>query len=237
MLHFSRFLFLINFQRHMHSICVWNMIKQSKTLQTRYDWTYIYDKYYIRTRVYVFLFSVKKRMFELSRVWPWRWPRGGPHTWYLSAQSFITLLKLVWRGQDIVALNEWKKKCVGLQRTWVSKRTVIIFFFSGSKLIFKNRYRVLRISNLNWLFLFLINLSYSTHIWNAYIAGKQSKSLQTRYVTTYIYDRYYIRTHVYVFLFSVEKRVFELSWVWPWRWPRGGYPMHGIYRPRLSLDY
>ncbi len=43
---------------------------------------------------------------------------------YLSAGSFITLLKLVWREYDIVAMNEWKKKWVGLQRTWVSKRTV-----------------------------------------------------------------------------------------------------------------
>ncbi len=42
--------------------------KQSKSLQTRYDRTHIYDKYYIRTHVYVFLFSVKKRVFELSRV-------------------------------------------------------------------------------------------------------------------------------------------------------------------------
>ncbi len=48
---------------------------------------------------------------------------GVPHTWYLSAQSFIGLLKLVWREYDIVAMNEWKKKCVVLQRTWVSKRT------------------------------------------------------------------------------------------------------------------
>ncbi len=76
-LRFSRIFFLINFQCHMHSICVWNMIKQSKSLKTRYDTTYIYDKYYIRTHVYVFLFSVKKRVFELSRVWPSRWPRGG----------------------------------------------------------------------------------------------------------------------------------------------------------------
>ncbi len=49
---------------------------------------------------------------------------GVPHTWYLSAQSFIRLLKLVWREYDIVAMNEWKNKCVGLQWTWVSKRTV-----------------------------------------------------------------------------------------------------------------
>ncbi len=52
----------------MHSICVWDMIKQSKPLQTRYDAIYIYDRYNIRTHVYVFLFSVKKRVFELSRV-------------------------------------------------------------------------------------------------------------------------------------------------------------------------
>ncbi len=50
---------------------------------------------------------------------------GVPHTWYLSAQSFITLLKLICGEYDIVAMNEWKKKCVGLHRTWVSKRTVI----------------------------------------------------------------------------------------------------------------
>ncbi len=49
---------------------------------------------------------------------------GVPHTWYLSAQPFIALIKLAWRQLDIVAMNEWKKKWVGLQRTWVSKRTV-----------------------------------------------------------------------------------------------------------------
>ncbi len=52
----------------MHSIFVWNVIKQSKPLQTRYDSTYIYDRYYVRTRAYVFLFSVKTPIFELSRV-------------------------------------------------------------------------------------------------------------------------------------------------------------------------
>ncbi len=55
----------------MHSICVWNMIKQSKSLQTRYGTAHIYDRYYIRTRVYVFLFSVKNaclnyREFDLE---------------------------------------------------------------------------------------------------------------------------------------------------------------------------
>ncbi len=52
----------------MHSICVWNMIKQSKPLQTRYNTINIYDRYYVRTHVYMFLFSAKKRVFELSRV-------------------------------------------------------------------------------------------------------------------------------------------------------------------------
>ncbi len=49
---------------------------------------------------------------------------GVPHEWYLSAQPFITRIKLVWREYDIVAKNEWKKKCVCLQMTWISKRTV-----------------------------------------------------------------------------------------------------------------
>ncbi len=54
---------------------------------------------------------------------------GVPHTWCLSAQSFITLLKIVLREYAIVAMNEWKKKCVGLQRAWVSKRTVLQLSF------------------------------------------------------------------------------------------------------------
>ncbi len=62
---------------------------------------------------------------------------------------------------------------------------------------------------------------------------KQSKPLQTRYYKTYIYDRYYIRTHVYLFLFSVIKRVFELSRVYL-EGDLVGYPMHGIYRRSLS---
>ncbi len=70
-------------------------IKQSKPLQTRYDMTYINDRYHIRTHVYVFLFSVKNaclnyREFDLEDDLV-----GALHTWYLSAQSFITLLKLV----------------------------------------------------------------------------------------------------------------------------------------------
>ncbi len=79
----------------MHSICVWNIIEQSKPLQTKYDTTYISARYFMRTHVYVFLFSVKNaylnyREFDLGGDLV-----GVPHTWYLSAQSFITLLKLV----------------------------------------------------------------------------------------------------------------------------------------------
>ncbi len=79
----------------MHSICVWDMIKQSKSPQTRYDTTYIYDRYYIRKHVHVFLFSVKNaclnyRQFDLENDLV-----GVPHTWYLSTKSFITVLKLV----------------------------------------------------------------------------------------------------------------------------------------------
>ncbi len=50
---------------------------------------------------------------------------GVPHTWYLSAQSFITQLKLFWRELYMGAMDNWKKKCVGLQWKWVSKRTVL----------------------------------------------------------------------------------------------------------------
>ncbi len=81
--HFSCCLFLINLQRHMHSMCVWNMINQSKSLQTRYETTYMYDRYYM-------CFSVKEREFDLEGDLV-----GVPHTWNLSAQPFITLLKLI----------------------------------------------------------------------------------------------------------------------------------------------
>ncbi len=55
--HASFFLF---YMRHMHSKCAWNMIKQSESLQTRYNTTHIFDNYYVRTHVHVFIFNVKK---------------------------------------------------------------------------------------------------------------------------------------------------------------------------------
>ncbi len=60
---------------------------------------------------------MKIRVLEFSRVWPWRWPRGIPHTWYLSAQCFITVLNRVWRESDIVAMNERKKNVSVCKRT------------------------------------------------------------------------------------------------------------------------
>ncbi len=48
-----------------------------------YDATHIYD----RTHVYIYIYE--KREFDLEGGLV-----GAPHTWYLSAQSFITLLKL-----------------------------------------------------------------------------------------------------------------------------------------------
>ncbi len=55
--------------------------------------TYIHDRYYIRTHVYVFLFRLKNaclnyREFDLEGDLV-----GVPETWYLSTQSFMTLLK------------------------------------------------------------------------------------------------------------------------------------------------
>ncbi len=82
MLHFPRFLFLVNFQRHMYSLCVCNMIKQGKSLQTRYAATDIYDRYYIRTHVYDFYDFDPKVTSWVDHI----------HGIY---RPFMTLLKLV----------------------------------------------------------------------------------------------------------------------------------------------
>ncbi len=59
----------------------------------------------------MFLFSVKKRVFDLEddfvRV---------PHRRYLLGQSFITIWKLVWGELEMAMINR-KMKCVDLQRT------------------------------------------------------------------------------------------------------------------------
>ncbi len=38
----------------------------------------------------------------------------------------IYMAKLVWRELNMVATDNWKKKCANLQRIWVGKRTVIL---------------------------------------------------------------------------------------------------------------
>ncbi len=93
--HFSRLLCLKkNSATYAYHIYVgYDKTKQTPSNKIRYD-IYI-QRYYIRTHVYVFLFSVKNaclnyREFDLEGDLA-----GVPHTWYLSAQSFITLLKLV----------------------------------------------------------------------------------------------------------------------------------------------
>ncbi len=50
---------------------------------------------------------------------------GEPHTCYLSAQSFIKLVKLVWREYEHGGYGWEEKEMCQLQRTWVSKRTVL----------------------------------------------------------------------------------------------------------------
>ncbi len=81
----------------MHSICMWHMIKQGKPVQTRHDTTHIYDRYNVRTHMYVFLISVKTACLNYREFDIVGGLVGVSHTWYLSAQSFITLFKLVGR--------------------------------------------------------------------------------------------------------------------------------------------
>ncbi len=55
----------------------------------------------------MFLFSVKKRVFELSRVWPWRWPRRGtPYMVFIGPVFHCTIktcLMRVWHcGYELV---------------------------------------------------------------------------------------------------------------------------------------
>ncbi len=48
---------------------------------------------------------------------------GVPHAWYLSGQSLLTRLNLVWRELDMVAMNNWTKNCISLKRTIPSHTT------------------------------------------------------------------------------------------------------------------
>ncbi len=55
---------------------------------------HIYDRYYTRPHVYMSLFSVKRACLNYREVDLEDGLVGVPHTWFLSAQSFIALLKL-----------------------------------------------------------------------------------------------------------------------------------------------
>ncbi len=101
---------------------------------------------------------------------------GVPHTWYLSAQSFISLLKLVWREYDIVTMNELKKKCVGLQRTWVSKRTVCLPLTP-----------VVWLCQVDWVLPLPALLSLTVHGWNSIYKHQSRLNAQnTENYLTYI---------------------------------------------------
>ncbi len=69
----------------MHSICVWNMIKQSKLLQTRCDTTYKYDRYYIKHMYMCSSLVLKYACLNYSEFDLEGDLVGMPHTWYLSA--------------------------------------------------------------------------------------------------------------------------------------------------------
>ncbi len=80
----------------MHSICVWNMIIHSTSLQTRYNTPCTYNRCYVRTNVYAFLFSVEKTRVGINCEFDLEGDLVGVrHGWNLLGQSFITLLKLV----------------------------------------------------------------------------------------------------------------------------------------------
>ncbi len=76
------------------------------------------------TQVYLFYWIVKSTCFNYRDFDLEDDLVGVSHTWYLSGQSIIALLKLVWRELNMMSMNYWKKKCVGFHRTWVWLRTV-----------------------------------------------------------------------------------------------------------------
>ncbi len=155
----------------------------------------------------------------------------------------------------MVDLNEWKKKWVSLQRTWVSKRTVYsipldkeaahflpglplwvwctLFTFNScldiSKHLFDWDAADWRENIINNMRLSL--LTSKKRVWNII---KQKISLHRRYDTTLTHDIYNVWTHVYVFLFSVKKTPVWIIASLTFKMTSWGYPMNGIYLPSLS---
>ncbi len=120
---FNKFPALYAFHMYVDKM---DMIKQSESLQTRYNMAYIYDRFYIRTHVYVFLFSVQKRVFELSRVWPWRWPREGtPYIVFIGPvfhNTIKTRLKRVGQGG-----YEWVEKEISPEARIIKKHANFLY--------------------------------------------------------------------------------------------------------------
>ncbi len=102
-LHFSCFFIFLNFQRHMHSFFVWNVIKQSESFFYKIWYN---DKYSVITQVHLFHWFVKNSFFKYCKFDFENEIEGAPHTWRLSGKSIIKLLKLDSREWDMVALNK-----------------------------------------------------------------------------------------------------------------------------------
>ncbi len=106
MLHFLRFFIFNKFpaKRAFHMCVECDKTKQTPSNKIWYD---IYIRQILYKNTCSFLLwknaCLNYREFDLECD-----PVGVPHTWYLSAQSFITLLKLIWGEYDIVAMNVGK---------------------------------------------------------------------------------------------------------------------------------
>ncbi len=124
--HASFFAFIISKKisaTYAFHMCVgYYKTKQTPSNKIWYD-IYIYDRHYIRTHVYVFLFSMcfNYREFDLKRD-----PLGGaPYVVFIGPIFHNTIEACLKRVGHCG--YEWvEKKCVGLQRTWVCKRTVYL---------------------------------------------------------------------------------------------------------------
>ncbi len=96
-----------------------------------------------------------------------------------------------------------------VERRWTSARSLISFFNHGRQAW--NEY-----SKWEWM-----NAPYG--LWKSAVMISMNDAFISL-IIEFAFFAAYIRTHVCVFLLSVKKRVFELSRVWPWRWPLGGTP-------------
>ncbi len=78
----------------MRPIFVCNVIKRTESFSTRYDSTYMWQISCYNKCIYVSLQCEKNACFNYREFDLKGDPARIPHTWYLSGQSFIPLLKL-----------------------------------------------------------------------------------------------------------------------------------------------